>query len=209
MLFAAGAGGDPERHRPLLEHLASHGCHVIAPAFDRLHPRDATTAELVARPTGLAEAVAERAAPDTPIAAVGHSIGAWAALCLAGARPHDRDGSVIPVPREPRVDSLVLYAPAAGWFRAPGALAAVSARMLVFAGERDQITPVEDVSCLTAAPVDVDLRVVPGAGHFSFMDVLPPGVDDHLGAERDVLLTRLAADTLRFLGGDAETDTDG
>jgi hypothetical protein len=34
VLFAAGAGGDPDRHRPLLEHLAAHRCRVIAPYFE-------------------------------------------------------------------------------------------------------------------------------------------------------------------------------
>jgi len=49
VLFAAGAGGDPERHRPLLEYLAAHDCLVIAPQFERIVSQTTTTAQLLAR----------------------------------------------------------------------------------------------------------------------------------------------------------------
>jgi pimeloyl-ACP methyl ester carboxylesterase len=81
VLFAAGAGGDPERHRPLLEHLAAHGCQVIALHFERLIARNATTPELLARPRGLVDALDEGASADTGVVVVGHSIGGWAARC--------------------------------------------------------------------------------------------------------------------------------
>ncbi|MGW2621090.1 alpha/beta fold hydrolase, partial [Streptomyces sp. NPDC001500] len=143
VLFAAGAGGDPERYRPLLEYLAADGCQVIAPHFERFAAREATTAELLARPAGLIEALHRWASEDADVVVVGHSIGGWAGLCLAGAMPWGQDGRPLDVPREPRVGRLVLYAPAAGWFAAPGALDAVTAPMLVFAGEMDTVTPVE------------------------------------------------------------------
>src|SRR4051794_19978492 len=59
------------------------------------------------------------ASPDAAVVVVGHSIGGWAALCLADAMSWGRDGRLLDVPREPRVSRLVLYAPAAGWFAAP------------------------------------------------------------------------------------------
>jgi hypothetical protein len=70
VLFAAGAGGDPERHRPLLDHLAVHGCQVIAPCFDRL-AAEASTTQQQARPLGLVKALHERAATGVPVVAVG------------------------------------------------------------------------------------------------------------------------------------------
>jgi pimeloyl-ACP methyl ester carboxylesterase len=89
VLFAAGAGGDPERHRPLLEHLASHGCQVIAPRFERLAaPEAPAPADLVTRLAGLVEALRQWAAPEAAVTVAGHSIGGWAALCLAGATPY-------------------------------------------------------------------------------------------------------------------------
>lgn len=199
VLFAAGAGGDPERYRPLLEYLAKHSCQVIAPYFERFVAGRATTAELLARPAGLIEALHRWAAPDAAVAAVGHSIGGWAALCLAGATPWPRDGSPLEVPREPRVDRLVLYAPAVGWFAAPGALDAVKVPMRVYAGELDTVTPVEQAVHLKTASADVDLCVVPKAGHFSFMHTLPPGTADDPAFDRSRFLSGLTQTTLEFV----------
>jgi pimeloyl-ACP methyl ester carboxylesterase len=198
VLFAAGAGGDPERYRPLLEHLAAHGCQVVAPYFERFAPQEATTADLLARPVGLVEALHRWASPDVAVVVVGHSIGGWAALCLAGATPWAREGEPLEVPREPRVSRLVLYAPAAGWFAAPGALDAVTAPVLVFAGELDTVTPVEQAIHLKSAPTEVDVRIVPNAGHFSFMNTPPPGTADDDAFDRDPFLTDLAQRTLDF-----------
>lgn len=198
VLFAAGAGGDPERYRPLLEYLAAHDCQVIAPHFERLVAREATTAELLTRPVGLVEALDRWASPGAAVVVVGHSIGGWAALCLAGATPWGRDGKPLDVPREPRVSRLVLYAPAAGWFAAPGALDAVTLPLLVYAGELDTITPVEQAIHLKSAPAEVDLRVVPKAGHFSFMHTPPPGTADDDAFDRGRFLTDLAQTTMEF-----------
>lgn len=198
VLFAAGAGGDPERYRPLLEHLAARGCQVVAPYFERLVAREATTAELLARPIGLIEALHRWASPDAAVVAVGHSIGGWACLCLAGATPWGRDGKPLDVPREPRVGRLVLYAPAAAWFAAPGALEAVTAPMLVYVGGKDTVTPVEQAIRLRSASAQVDLRVVPGAGHFSFMNTPPPGTVENEGFDRAQFLTDLAQATTEF-----------
>lgn len=199
VLFAAGASGDPERHRPLIDQLAGHGCRVVAPYFERLAAREASTAELLARPLGLVEALREWAPPDVPVMAVGHSIGGWAALCLAGATPWGRDGKPIDVPREPRVTRLALYAPAAAWFQAPGALDDVTAPMLVYAGELDVVTPVTQILHLMTAPAQVDVRIVPGAGHFSFMNVPPPGTFENVAFDRGRFLEQLADATTEFL----------
>jgi pimeloyl-ACP methyl ester carboxylesterase len=198
VLFAAGAGGDPERYRPLLDHLAAHDCQVIAPFFERFIAREATTAQLLARPAGLVDALHRWASPEASVTVVGHSIGGWAGLCLAGATPWGRDGKPLEVPREPRVSRLALYAPAVGWFAAPGALDAVTATMLVYAGDNDTITPVEQIMLVKNAAAPVDLRVVPGAGHFSFMDTPPPGTAETEGFDRAQFLTELAQATAEF-----------
>lgn len=200
VLFAAGAGGDPERHRPVLQHLAAHGCQVVAPYFERLPAGEASTAELLARPAGLAEALRVWAPPDVTVAAVGHSIGGWAALCLAGATPWGRDRKPLEVAREPRVSRLVLYAPAVGWFAGPGALDALTVPTLAYAGGLDTVTPAEQVLLLKRAPAPVVVRTVPAAGHFSFMNVPPPGMAD-AGLDRDRFLAELAEATLEFISG--------
>ncbi|MEU0881836.1 hypothetical protein ABZ345_24755 [Lentzea sp. NPDC005914] len=195
VLFAVGGGGDPERHRPLLDALADRGLRVIAPRFDRLMPQ-AATEELLVRPRGLVEALD---GTDGEVVVIGHSIGAWAALCLAGAVPWGRDRQPIEVPREPRISRLVLFAPAAGWFAAPGALDAVDVPMLVFAGTGDTVTPVSQAELLLGAPGPVDLRVVPGAGHFSFLHTLPPGVAEEPGFDRERFLAGMVEETLEFV----------
>jgi pimeloyl-ACP methyl ester carboxylesterase len=198
VLFAAGAGGDPERYRPLLDHLAAHDCQVIAPCFERIVAREASNADLLARPVGLVEALHRWASPDADVVVVGHSIGGWAGLCLAGATPWGRDGRPLEVPREPRVGRLVLYAPAVGWFAAPGALDAVTASMLVYAGESDTVTPAEQIMQLKNAAAPVEVRVVPEAGHFSFMNTPPPGTVEREGFDRARFLTDLAQATVEF-----------
>lgn len=199
VLFGAGAFGDPERYRPLLEQLAAGGSLVLAPRFQRLVPQEATTDELLARPLGLVQALREHAPADLPVAAVGHSIGGWAALCLAGATPWGRDGLPIEVPREPRVGRLVLYAPAAGWFQAPGALDGVTVPALALVGELDPITPPALVRHLTTAPAEVEVRVVPAGGHFCFMHSPPPGTTEDPAFDRDGFLPELARTTAEFL----------
>ena len=199
VLFAAGAGGDPERYRPLLEHLAAGDCRVIAPCFERFTAREATLDELLARLTGLIEALHQNASPQTTVAAVGHSIGGWAALCLAGATPWGRDGKPIDVPRERRISRLALFAPASGWFAAPGALDAVKTPTLVYAGELDSVTPPGQIAVLKNAPADVDFRIAPKAGHFAFMNTPPPGMLDPDGFEREVFLAELARVTTEFV----------
>ncbi len=204
VLFAAGAGGDPERHRPLLKYLAAHGAQVIAPYFEQIIPAETTTAQLLARPLGLVAALREHGAPELPVAVIGHSIGGWAALCLAGATPWASDGTPMDVPREPRVSRLALYTPAVGWFAAPGALDAVTVPTLVYAGELDRITPVEQIRGLTKAPAPVEITVVPGAGHFSFMNTPPPGLTEDPAFDRNRFLVQLARETQQFLDATGE-----
>ncbi|HYN93632.1 MAG TPA: hypothetical protein VES42_07260 [Pilimelia sp.] len=70
---------------------------------------------------------------------------------------------------------------------------------LVYAGEQDTVAPITQALQLTRAPAPVEIRRVPGAGHFSFMNVLPPGMSDSPGFDRDAFLADLAEETLHFL----------
>lgn len=199
VLFAAGAGGDPQRYRPLLEQFAARGLAVVAPYFERLSGPEPHRDELLARPHGLIRALKQHTTPDLPVVAIGHSIGGWAAVCLAGGRPVGRDGQELIVPREPRIDRLVLYTPAAGWFAGPASLAEVRAEMLVYAAEFDDVTPPEEIAVLQNAPVAVDMRVVPNAGHFSFIHTPPPGVTERGGFDRNAMLNDIADETINFV----------
>jgi predicted dienelactone hydrolase len=99
------------------------------------------------------------------------------------------------------LDRLVLTAPATDFVRAPGALDGVRAPILAWAGSADAIATPQQVRLLERAlapRVPVETRVVEGAGHFSFMNVLPPGVSETL-PDRDAFLADLAIEVGRFV----------
>lgn len=198
VLFGAGAGGDPARYRALLESFARSGLVVLAPHCERFNPRTVTTEQMVARPTSMLTALAQRTHDGLPVTAVGHSVGGWAALCLAGAIAWGHDGQPVPVPHEPTISRLVLFAPTVGWFHAPGALAAVRAPMRVFVGTEDTVTPPHTAGVLRQAPAEVDVQVCPHVGHFDFMDTPPPGTASHPQLDRAAFLKDLAVRTTAF-----------
>lgn len=199
VLFAVGAGGDPARHMPLLAALAGIGSLVVAPHFDRLASPAPTDEELRLRGGRLALAsrhAAAGAGAGLPLAGVGHSIGATMLLALAGARVWTRREAPLVVAADVRLERLALLTPATGFFQAPGALDDVRVPVAVWAGGADTITPPDQAAFLEralGARVPVRLRVLAEAGHFSFMDVLPPDRTDPV-ADREAFLAGLHAD---------------
>jgi pimeloyl-ACP methyl ester carboxylesterase len=197
VLFAAGAGGDPRRHRGLLQTLAAHGCDVLAPQFERIAAPAPTLAELSLRSARLLAALEEVAVRGLPVAGIGHSIGATLLLGLAGGEIWTQAAEHLPSPRDARLGKLVLFAPPTRFFAAPGALAHVRVPVQAWAAAADTITPPSQVDFL-AAHLQVERHLAAGAGHFSFMDELPPHVTDPL-PDRPAFLAGVAAEVLRFL----------
>jgi predicted dienelactone hydrolase len=146
---------------------------------------------------------------------VGHSMGGYTALAVAGGRPialpnQTPDGVAHPVAVEPdpRVRAVALLAPAVPWFMAPGALDAVRVPLLVRTAEHDTLTPpffIEQILAGLPAGTHVDLAVVPGAGHFSFLAPMPPAfahappAQDPPGFDRVAYQPRLCAEVEAFL----------
>jgi predicted dienelactone hydrolase len=196
IVVSHGNTGSPWTHRGLAAYLARNGYVVAMPEHLGNSRTDAsltgTAANLANRPRHVRLAVdAVLADPDlahrvtaTAIAVVGHSIGAYTALAVAGGRPtalpHEApEGGprTIPVERDLRVRALVLLAPACPWFMANGALADIDAPILLRTGELDEITPPAHAGIIARGLTDgvlVDDRIVGGAGHFSFQDPFPP-----------------------------------
>jgi predicted dienelactone hydrolase len=152
------------------------------------------------------------------VALIGHSLGAYTALALAGGEPRtlpetwpDGPTDAIPVAHDPRVAAIVLLAPAVVWFHAPGALDAVNVPVLMMAGKQDTVTPPQFHADLVARQLpdkgQVDYRTISGAGHFSFLSVFPqelrqPGfapAQDPPGFARAVFQRALADDVAAFL----------
>ena len=150
-------------------------------------------------------------------AVIGHSIGGYTALAVAGGRPMalpsqtpDGVGQPVPVEPDPRVRAAVLLAPALPWFMGPGALADVHAPLLVRTAEHDaDARPELTEWVLRSLPTDarVDFQVVPGAGHFAFLTPFPPALarpgfppaQDPPGFDRVAYQPKLLADVVGFL----------
>ncbi|TFC27543.1 hypothetical protein E3O55_12005 [Cryobacterium sp. MDB1-18-2] len=193
LLIGSGAGGDPRRYSTVLDSLAAIGFTVLAPKNERFDPRTVTTEQLLDRAHGLAAALSKYARTDLPVVAAGRSVCGWAALCLAGAHPLDRDGKPLQVDAEERVTRLVLLAPTVGRFQAPGALVDVTVPTDVFVGAKDSITPASMVEILQSAPAMVSIHTEENAGHFDFMTDLPPGMTPTRGLDHAMFLRELAS----------------
>ncbi len=196
VLFAAGAGGSPERHAPLLEALAGCGLAVVAPHFERLVSPRPSMPELIER-MGRIRVALDTFGRSRPVVGVGHSIGASLLLAAAGATMWLGPGSSVPH-TQMGLTRLVLMAPPTGFFAVPGALDAVNVPILLWSGARDTITPPAQAEVIKRALGDrVDLRMVEAAGHFTFMHSPPPHVVDDVEG-RDVILETLTRQTCHF-----------
>ena len=199
VLFSVGAGGNPERHLPLLQSLADHGCAVVAPHFERLASPVPTLTHLLLRARRLRLALDAAAHPTLPVIGVGHSIGATMLLALAGAKGSTLAREPIEVTRDDRFSRLALFAPATDFFLASGALGGLSATIMAWAGTNDTITPPPQAELLKGARrARVEVQIVEGAGHFSFMNAPPPHTSDPL-PDRSAFHARLASDVCRFV----------
>ncbi|PIE91434.1 MAG: hypothetical protein CR997_01195 [Acidobacteria bacterium] len=127
VLFAVGAGGDPERHVTLLDALAESGCTVIAPHFPRLSLPRPTESELTLRARRLCLVLDVYSLSGATVSGVGHSIGAATLIALAGGH---------------------------GFFQAPGALDSVRVPILTWVGSEDDITPPSQIIWLAQAMPD-------------------------------------------------------
>ena len=109
------------------------------------------------------------------VGVIGHSIGACTGLTLAGGEPwaspqesRDEEAHAVKVTRDERVCSLVLLAPATFWF-IPGSLRGVRVPILIFSGERDEITPATHAASVmdgVGDPSLVEQKAIAGAATF-------------------------------------------
>ena len=193
VLFGPGAGGNPGRYSSILGAFVTAGYVVLAPSSAQFDPRSVTTEQLQSRVKVLRSALTEYGDPDLPVIAAGHSVGAWAALCLAGAQPWGRDGRAIAVQSENRVSRLILFAPTVGWFQAPGALDDVFAPMIVHVGTADTVTPSATAELLCTTPSTTMITPHDNVGHYDFMTDLPPNITPTVGLDHDTFLQELSA----------------
>ncbi len=229
VVISHGTGSTPWVMRDLAVHLVQHGFAVALIAHPGNTRRDDglahTTVNLQNRPRHIrvvidaalnAAEIGARLVPDQA-AVIGHSLGGYTALAAAGGRPvtlpHETpDGRSVPFPVEPdpRVRAVVLFAPAAPWLLAEGSLAHVDAAVMMRTGEKDQHAPTSYDELLMHGFRDrgrIDYRMVPNAGHFSFLSLFPdaligpqfPPSQDPAGFDRASYLLELQGEVVGFL----------
>jgi len=199
IVFAAGRGGNPEAHRPLLQSLVDCGCTVVAPYFEIMSPLPSAE-DLIARAEALRNSLKLVDDSNLSVVGVGHSIGASLLVALAGGQMWTKSGVEVVIPREERLHKLALFAPPTGFFQAPGALEKVNTPIQLWVGGLDTITPPSQVEFLKNSlsnRVSIDFNLVEGASHFSFMNRLPPTVVDQM-PNRQEFLNSLASAVCAF-----------
>ncbi len=195
VLVSHGTGSSGLLHRQLAQALVGQG-YVVGLLEHPHNNRDDdswanTPQNLVARPrhlhlaldTLLHDAHLSPALYPGAVALIGHSMGGYAVLAAAGGQPAavgpaDTPGLAIPVPAaDARVRALVLLAPALPWYADPGSLREVRTPLLVLAAEKDEyLPPAHSEQAMRGVPATtpLTLRIVPNAGHFSFLTPFPP-----------------------------------
>ncbi|MDR1621229.1 MAG: hypothetical protein LBS00_02515 [Synergistaceae bacterium] len=230
VVISHGSGGTPLLYRTLARHLAGNGFVVGMPEHPFNNRNDnslaGTVENLVNRPRHIRAAVdwffgSKVFSPlleSNAVAVIGHSMGGYTALALAGGvptpLPREAGGEHtvhIDVKADPRVKTLVLLAPAAAWFSARGALSGVKIPILMLVGEKDKHTPYERNARLVLDGVPdrakIQCRIVKNAGHFSFLSPFPkhmvkesfPPSQDPPGFDRIRFHHAMNAEILDFL----------
>ncbi|MCD6026160.1 MAG: hypothetical protein K0R08_679, partial [Solimicrobium sp.] len=120
------------------------------------------------------------------VALIGHSMGGYTALAVAGGKsmagPLETENKKIQpvsVCPDPRIEALVLLAPACGWFNYGNALADVDVPILLMTAEKDALAlhlHADLVKRSVRDPNKVDFREISNAGHHSFQSPFPPNM---------------------------------
>ncbi|MGN6105150.1 MAG: alpha/beta hydrolase family protein [Kofleriaceae bacterium] len=233
-IISHGSGGSPLTHRELARHLAARGFIVAVPEHPFDHRGDRSLADsvelLASRPRDV-RVVVDWLFDHSPLAAhlaprsyaiIGHSMGGYTALALAGGVPtslprQSADGRAtrVEVVADPRVASLVLLAPATVWFRERGALDGVHAPILLIASTGDELAPGAYMGQIVADgvpdPAKLDYRLVEDAHHYAFLSPWPdamkspaiPPSQDPPGFDRRRFLDQIYAEIAGFLAAHA------
>lgn len=222
VVVSHGSGGSPFVYRTITTHLARNGyvvAHLEHPGNSRNdNSLEGTYENLVRRPRHVRltmDAVSRDARVGAHVQAdnvaiLGHSMGGYTALAVAGGVPWTRDRERVEVVPDPRVRALVLMAPGTAFFFPPDSLREVTVPVLMLTAEHDPVTPRWQAELLLERVADrsqVTWREIENAGHFAFLSPFPPPMrnpgflpsTDPEGFDREKLHERLPGEILDFL----------
>jgi predicted dienelactone hydrolase len=220
ILISHGNGGSHLLYRTISTHLAKNG-YIVAMLEHFGNNRnnnslENTTENLETRPRHvsltidflLSENGFSKNITQNKIGVIGHSMGGYTALALAGGVPRTKEGLVVEVTSDFRVKAIVLLAPGTGWFM--NSLDKVTIPILMFTAEHDPITPKwngEIVLNYIPDKSKVTFKEIENAGHFSFLSPFPTTMKnahflpstDPIGFDREKFHNQLPTDILDFL----------
>ena len=151
------------------------------------------------------------------ISVVGHSMGGYTTLAVAGGIPtslnsESLDGKPkhIKVKHHRKIKSFVLLALGKIWFKDKGALSRVDIPILMIVAEKDQFTQPFHAQIVLEGVTDnskVEYRIIENAGHFSFLSQFPKFMitpefflaQDPVGFDREKFHNELNIEILDFL----------
>jgi len=201
-IFAAGRGGSPVRHLPLLRALAQQGCTIIAPHFEMLISLTPAKEELDARVEMLEIVLRLYSHVHQTMVGIGHSIGGTLLLALAGGKALTFSGQDLGRPNLIwKFERLVLLAPPVDFFLHPGALKSVDTQICLHYGGKDTVTPPSKALLLKQMfekQGQIKFLLDEEAGHFSYMDELPPQIEDSQ-PNRKAFLVKLANNIAKYI----------
>ncbi|WP_437758111.1 alpha/beta hydrolase family protein [Sorangium sp. So ce1389] len=222
VIISHGGGGTPLAYRTLASYLARSGYLVAMPEHPGDNRHDQSLSETVEnlenRPRHVrltidalfSDAEIGPHLQRDNVALLGHSMGGYTALAVAGGQPWTGPGQKVAVTSDPRVKALVLMAPAACWFVPNDALQDVRVPILLLVAEHDRIAPRwqgQLVLDLVPGRAQVTYKIVENAGHFSFLSPFPPHMcnpgflpaTDPAGFDREAFQRQLQEDVRGFL----------
>jgi len=220
IVISHGNGGSHLLYRTISTHLAKNG-YIVAMLEHYGNNRnnnilENTTENLETRPRHVSLTIDFLLSDNwfneniiqNKIAVIGHSMGGYTALALAGGVPRTKEGVVVEVAPDLRIKAIVLLAPGTGWFM--NSLEKVTVPILMFTAEHDPITPKwngEIVLNFVPDKSKVIFHEVENAGHFSFLSPFPSTMKnpnflpstDPIGFDREKFHSQLSTEILDFL----------
>ncbi len=221
VVISHGSGGTHLGYLTIAQHLAENGYIVAMPEHYCNNRNDnrleGTKENLENRPRHIS-LVIDKLCSDSKFkdhiqknntAVIGHSMGGYTALSVAGGSPWTQSREKIEVTPDNRVKGIVLMAPATLWFTPEKSLANVKIPVMMMIAEHDPYAPREhaDLVLRDIKETQMKFSVIKNSGHFSFLSPFPKSMNhpdflpstDPEGFNREVFHSFLKGEILTFL----------